>query len=70
MTWTKEDEKLLKELQERKQQETRVLEDCVRRAVNQFHLYHSATDELADALIKNATQIRKVLEPFDEEAQQ
>lgn len=66
MTWTAEDERLLKELTERKQAVQNVLQDCVIRTATVLRLHHCVdADEAARDLIANAEQIRKVLEPFD-----
>lgn len=67
MTWTNEDERTLNELQERKQQYENAMADCVGRVVDQHFRYNTDSGEIRDALIRNATQIRKVLEPFDKE---
>lgn len=67
MTWTAEDEKQLQALQNRKANHTRVLEECVDRMVSQHFHYDMSLDQITNTLIENATQIRKVLEPFDKE---
>jgi len=66
MPWTEQDERLLKELTERKQAVQNVLRDCVTRMTAELKLHHCVdADEAARDLIANAEQIRKVLEPFD-----
>lgn len=67
MNWTDEDERPLKELQERKQRYENTMADCVGRVVDQHFTYDMELGEIRDTLIHNATQIRKVLEPFDKE---
>lgn len=69
MTWTKGDESLLQELQERKAAEMGVLRGCVVRSLHWYEPFSELTD-VVEGLIANATTIRKVLEPFDEEANQ
>lgn len=66
MPWTSEDERLLKELTERKQAMQNILQGCVVRVVQQHGLNEwQSARERAEELIANAEQIRKVLEPFD-----
>lgn len=68
MTWTKEDELLLKELQERKQQYENTMADCVERAVGTYLcLCSMCSSTVPIGLIEHATEFRKVLEPFDKE---
>ena len=70
MTWTIEDEALFQRLNERRTREKRTLEECVERAVDQWAFHNMLSHEIAGYLIENATQIRKVLEPFDPEHEQ
>lgn len=66
MPWTDEDERLLKELTERKEATQNTLWDCVIRLAVELRLHHCVdADEMARDLMGNAEQIRKVLEPFD-----
>ena len=67
MTWTKEDEAKLAEMVERKQKHLDTNVACVTRALERFYFTSMNTDELVEQLVGDATRIRKVLEPFDEE---
>ena len=70
MTWTIEDEALFQRLNERRTGEKRTLEECVERSVSIWSHYNMSNYDIAKSLIENATQIRKVLEPFDPEHEQ
>lgn len=67
MNWTDEDERILQELQERKRQCEASLLEPVKLAVAELFWRQMGDDDVANVLIENATQIRKVLEPFDKE---
>lgn len=72
MAWTQKDEQAYQALLARRSIEVGVLRDCVVRATEQAlsHIFAfcDATQDLADVLIENAEQFRKVLEPFDRSA--
>jgi hypothetical protein len=67
MNWTPEDEAKLKELTERKAHTVKMNRDCLERAVNRKYYLDMPLVDVLDALIKDATVLRKVLAPFDKE---
>lgn len=66
-TWTREDEQDLNALLDRKQTMRRTLEDCVELAVERWAYHNMSANDISSSLMHHATQIRKVLEPFDSE---
>ena len=64
MTWTKEDQRALDELLERKQNYTNTITDNVRWVVEAWYWEGMSADEVLDALIARAEVLRKALEPF------
>lgn len=67
MTWTKEDQRALDELLERKQNYTNTITDNVRWVIEAWYWKGMSADEVLDALIARAEVLRKTLEPFTKE---
>lgn len=68
MSWNNSDEKLLKELQERRQAYYNTMYECVERFISGIDLESSYEEGLIiEYLIEHATAARKILEPFDSE---
>lgn len=67
LAWSQEDERFLQEMLERKRVSEQATRDCVYRAVKDWFYYNMDNGDIAEALINDATKMRKVLEPFDRE---
>ena len=62
--WSAEDERLLEELTERKQQRAYQLTKRVIDVASEIHIHNMSEDEIADGMIQRANEVCRVLRPF------